>query len=131
LIPKPLGLGTDFSFEGAREQNRGAASMMFEWSPQHIAAVGGAVENGSATMFQRDQPEDLKLATSAQLTELRTSLAIGTFKLYVNGQRLLNLPGRTFARGRGMRLELGGMDDNKAAVYVAKLRIATNSPKPQ
>jgi len=132
LIPKSLGLApSDFAFEGAREQNRGVASMMVEWSTQHLAAVGGATENGSATMFQRDQPEDLMLATSAQLTELRTSFDNGTFKLYVNGQRLVNLPGRTFARGRGIRLELGGQDDDKAAVYVAKLRIATNSPKPQ
>jgi len=132
LIPKPLGIAPDdFAFEAAREQNRGIASMMFEWSSGHIAAVGGAAENGSATMFQRDQPEDLKIATSAQLTELRTSFDNGTFKVYVNGQRLVNLPGRAVGRSRGLRIELGGQDDDKEAVYVAKLRIATNSPKPQ
>ena len=127
LIPKPLGINpADFSFEGARAQNRGIASMMVEWSTQSIMVVGGAEE-----MFQRPQPEDLKLATSATLTELRSGYDNGTFKLYINGQRLVNLPARQFVRTRGIRLEFGGQDDDKEAVYVAKLRIATNSPKPQ
>jgi len=128
LIPKPVGIGgSDFAFEASRETNRGEASMMFEWSAQHLAVVGGT----SSDMFQRDQPEDLKIATSASLTELRTSYDKGTFKLYVNGQRLVNLPGRAVAKVRGLRLEFVGQDDDKVAVYVSKLRVATNSPRPQ
>jgi hypothetical protein len=100
--------------------------MMVEWSTTHIMLVGGADE-----MFQRPMPEDLTISTSAELTEFRTSFDNGTFKLYVNGQRLVNLPSRAFGKPRGIRLELNGQDDDKAAVYVAKLRIATNSPKSQ
>ena len=126
LIPKPYGLNpADLRIEGTMSSNRGPASMQLEWSSQHIMVVGGG------EMFQRDPPEDLKVATDATLTEIRASFDQGTFKLYVNGQRLVNLPGRAFARARGIRIDLGGQDDDKAAVYVSKLRIATNSPKPQ
>ena len=126
LIPKPLGIGgDDFGMEGSREQNRGPASTMLDWQTQHISVYGGGEP------FQRDPPEDIKLATSATLTELRISFDKGTFKFYTNGQRLVNLPGRAFVRTRGIRLEFVGQDDDKQAVYVSKLRLATNSPKPQ
>jgi hypothetical protein len=127
LIPKPLGINPeDFAIEGTRATNRGVGSMMLDWSTQGLEVYGGGAEP-----FQRAQPEDLKATTPSTLTETRISFDNGTIKLYVNGQRLVNLPGRTFARTRGLRIDLGGQDDDKAAVYVAKLRIATNSPKPQ
>ena len=128
LIPKPLGVApTDFNIEGTREPNRGAASLMLEWQTQAIRVIGGA----EGADFQRPQPEDLKATTSANLTEIRFSYDNGAVKLYVNGQRLVNLPNLAFARTRGLRLELGGADDDKEAVYLAKFRLATNSPKPQ
>jgi len=127
LIPKPLGINPeDFAIEGTMATNRGAGSMMMDWSTQGLEVYGGGAEP-----FQRAQPDDLKATTPSMLTEIRISFDNGTIKLYVNGQRLVNLPGRTFARTRGLRIDLGGQDDDKAAVYVAKLRIATNSPKPQ
>jgi len=128
LIPKPLGVApVDFSIEGTRDQNRGEASLMLEWQTQGIMIVGGA----EGASFQRPLPEDLKATTPSELTEIRFSYNDGTLKLYVNGQRLVNLPKLAFARNRGLRLELGGADDDKQAVYLAKFRLATNSPKPQ
>ncbi len=128
LIPKPLGIApSDFAIEGTRETNRGDASLMLEWQTQAIMVVGGA----QGASFQRPQPEDLKATTPSELTEIRISYNDGALKMYVNGQRLVNLPKLAFARNRGLRLELGGADDDKAAVYLAKFRLATNSPKPQ
>ena len=126
LVPKPYGINpADLRLEGTMTSNRGAASMQLEWSTQNMIVVGGG------EMFQKAPPEDLQVAMPSMLTEIRASFDNGTFKLYLNGQRVLNLPERKWARTRGIRIDLGGQDDDKEAVYLAKIRIATNSPKPQ
>ena len=128
LVPKPFGVGPDdLVIEGTMTSDRGPASAQLVWSSQRIEVTGGG------EMFQREPPEDLKVSTPSQLTEIRTSFDNGTLKLYVNGQRVFNLPGRKWARTRGIRIDLGGsgQDEDKESVYVAKIRIATNSPEPQ
>jgi hypothetical protein len=75
-------------------------------------------------------PEDFKVTLPAALTEVTASFDGGTVKLYTNGRRLYTLTDRRFARGRTLRLSLGGQDNEDQAVYLAKLRIATNAPPP-
>ena len=75
-------------------------------------------------------PEDFQVILPAALTEVTASFEGNTVKLYTNGRRLFTLTDRKFARGKTLRLSLGGQDDGDQAVYLAKLRIATNSPRP-
>jgi hypothetical protein len=81
-------------------------------------------------MYQAPMPEDFNVILPAALTEVTASFEGGTVKLYTNGRRLYTLTDRRFARGRTLRLSLGGQDDGDQAVYLAKLRIATNSSRP-
>jgi len=125
LVPKACCNPSDLVFEGTGSSNRGPASMQIEWHPAHLQAVGGG------EMIQVPMPEELKAALPSMLTEVRASFEGGTFKLYTNGQRLMNLPNRKFVRTRSLWVRLGGQDDDKYAVYVSRIRIATNNPKPQ
>ncbi len=122
LVPKACCNPADLAIG---EVNQGAASARFEWYPEGLSVVGGAGE-----MYQAPMPEDFKVILPAALTEVTASFEGGTVKLYTNGRRLYTLTDRRFARGRTLRLSLGGQDDGDQAVYLAKLRIATNSPRP-
>jgi hypothetical protein len=90
-----------------------------------VAAIGGAQENYAAPM-----PEDFKVILPGTPTEVTASFEGSTIKLYTNGKRLYTLTGRQFARGKVLRVFLGAQDDAEQAVYLARLRIATNSPPP-
>ena len=126
LVPKTCCNPSDLEFDGSRAHDRGPASTQLEWNPSSLYVIGGGEP------VQVAMPDELKAAIPAELTEVRASIdAAGTFKVYTNGKRILNLPNRKFAHTRGLWIALGGQDDNKYAVYVAKIRIATNSPKPQ
>jgi len=121
LIPKTCCNPTDLAFEGTPTQDRGPASMMVEWSPENLKAVGGG------EMFQMNMPADLKAVLPGQPSEVRMSVKGTTVVLYTNGQQVFTID-RKFPRGRVLRIHLGGQDDDKYAVYLTKLRLATNSP---
>lgn len=104
------------------EVNQGDASAYLSWSPAGVRAVGGG------ELYQADMPEDLYVVMPAALTEVTMSFEDNTVKLYTNGRRLYTLSDRRFARGNTLRLALGGQGDGDQAVYLASLRIATNSP---
>jgi hypothetical protein len=125
LVPKTCCNPSDLAFEGTASSNRGPASMQVEWNPSHFMVVGG----GETT--QSDMPEDLKAAIPSMLTEVRASFDRGAFKLYTNGKKLVTLANRKFVHTRSLWVALGGQDDDKHAVYVSRIRVATNSPKPQ
>ena len=122
LVPKACCNPADLAIG---EVNQGAASARFEWYPDALGVVGGG---GAA--YQASMPEDFKVILPAALTEVTASFDGDTVRLFTNGRRLFTLPDRRFARGKTLRLSLGGQDDGDHAVYLAKLRIATNAPPP-
>jgi hypothetical protein len=122
LVPKACCNPADLTIG---EVNQGDASAFFSWYPEAVIVNGGASE-----MYQAPMPEDFKVILPAALTEVTASFEGNTVKLYTNGRRLYTLSDRRFARGKTLRLSLGGQADGDQAVYLAKLRIATNSPAP-
>jgi hypothetical protein len=122
LVPKACCNPADLAIG---EVNQGVASARFEWYPDALSVNGGASE-----MYQAPMPEDFKVILPAALTEVTANFDGDTVKLYTNGRRLYTLTDRRFARGGTLRLSLGGQGDGDQAVFLAGLRIATNSPKP-
>jgi hypothetical protein len=112
----------DLMFEGTPRNNRGVASAEVTWHPSRIAVVGGG------EMYQTDVPADLGLTLPGTLSQVNASYDAGTLKLYTNGKRLYTLNDRQFARGRVLRVFLGGQAGAEYAVHLAGLRIASNSP---
>jgi hypothetical protein len=112
----------DLTFEGTPRKDRGVASAEVTWHPSHITVVGGG------EMYQSDVPENLGATLPGTLSLVQASYDAGTLKLYTNGKRLYSLSDRKFARGRVLRVSLGGQDGAEYAVHLAGLRIATNSP---
>lgn len=123
LVPKACCGPADLTLG---EVNQGVASAFLSWQP----GTGVTANGGAAEMYQAPLPEDLQVIIPAALTEVTLSFEGNTIKLYTNGRRLYTLTDRRFARGKTLRLSLGGQDDGDGAVYLAKLRIATNSPPP-
>jgi hypothetical protein len=122
LVPKACCNPADLTLG---EVNQGLASAFLSWFPAGVSANGGA-----ADLYQAPLPEDFQVILPAALTEITVSFEGNTIKLYTNGRRLYTLTDRKFARGKTLRLSLGGQDDGDGAVYLAKLRVATNSPSP-
>ena len=140
LITLPQPLPQDFTLEfdlvpkaccnpadlGIGEVNQGVASAHLEWdSDGQLRAVGGGGE-----LYQAPMPDDFAAALPGVRTQVGVSFQGSTVKLYTNGRRLYTLSDRRFARGRTLRVTLGAQDDADQAMYLAKLRIATNSPPP-
>ena len=123
LVPKTCCNPADLA---VGQVNQGDASAYLSWdSDGYLSANGGAPD-----MYQAPIPEDFAVILPAVLTKVDMSFEGNTIKLYTNGRRLYTLSDRKFARGRTLRLMFGAQDDGDQAEYLAKLRIATNSPKP-
>jgi len=121
IIPKACCNPWDLEMEATPAQDGGSASMVMLWSPDGLQTFGGG--DG----FSRKMPEDLQPLLHGQLSEVRLSVKGTMVAMYTNGQKLWTLD-RKIPRGRVFRVKLGGQDDDKQAVYLTKLRIATNSP---
>ena len=123
LVPKLCCFAPDLSFEGTRTINQDVASAHILWhAGSSLSLVGGAQDN-----YETPMPEDFKTTLPGVLTQVGVSFEGSTVKLYTNGRRLYTLD-RKFARGRVLRVFLGGSDEAKGVVYLAGLRIASNSP---
>ena len=103
--------------EGTPTMNRGVASVQLTWQPAHIMAVGGGGE-----AYQSDMPADLAASTPGNLTQLVWQFSGTTIKHYTNGRRMYTLD-KQFARGRVLRVWLGGADEGPNAVHLAGLRV--------
>lgn len=126
LVPKECCNPQDLSFEGTPMIDQGERSAHILWdSDQALQVIGGAADN-----FETPLPEDFKVILPGVPTEVTASFQGGTIKLYTNGRRLYTLTGRQFARGKVLRVFLGAQNATDQAVYLAKLRIATNAPPP-
>ena len=126
LVPKECCAPQDLSFEGTRAIDQGDFSAHVLWRSTALQVVGGTPNNN----VDLKMPEDLATVLPGELTEIRVSVVGNTLKLYTNGREVLNLSDRKFARTRVLRVFLGGQDDKEQAVYLARLRVATNSPAP-
>jgi hypothetical protein len=123
LVPKTGGPPPDLSIEGTPTINQGVGSAHLLWQADgYLAVIGGAQDN-----YEQPMPEDLKATLPGVLTQVGVSVSGPTVKLYTNGRRLFTLD-RVFARGRVLRVSLGGIDDGPGAVHLARLRIATGAP---
>jgi hypothetical protein len=122
LVPKLSGNPQDLSFEGTRTINQDVASAHFLWQAGGaLSVIGGAPDN-----YETPMPEDFKTTLPGVLTKVGVSFEGSTVKLYTNGRRLYTLD-RKFARGRVFRVFLGGSDGAEGPVYLAGLRIGTNT----
>jgi hypothetical protein len=121
LIPKGCCAPDDIMLEGTPTMNRGIASAQLTWHPERISVVGG-----SADMYQSAMPADLAASTPGNLTRVVVEFSGPTIKLYTNGRRLYTLD-KQFARGRVLRVWLGGADDGLNAVYLAGLRMTAGT----
>jgi hypothetical protein len=121
LVPKTGGPPPDLSIEGTPTINQGVGSAHLLWQADgYLAVIGGAQDN-----YEQPMPEDLRGTLPGVRTQVGVSFTGPTVKLYTNGRRLFTLD-RVFARGRVLRVFLGGVDDVNA-VYLAGLRIATGA----
>ena len=124
VIPKGCCAPDDIMLEGTPTMNRGPASAQLTWHPERISAVGG-----SPDMYQAAMPEDLAAATPGNLTHVVVEFQGTQIKLYTNGRRLYTLD-KQFARGRVLRVWLGGADDGLNAAYLASFRIGLGAASP-
>lgn len=124
LVPKSCCQPEDLAFEGTPTINQGEQSMNFMWSRESLRAVGGG------TSMDVPMPPEIAVMLPAQLTEVRATFQGETFQVWTNGTQVVNWSGRKFPRGRVLRVFLGGQDDRDQAVYLSRLRVATNAPAP-
>jgi hypothetical protein len=119
LIPKACCNPVDLMVEGVISGSRSPVSAQIEWDAEHFAVVGG-----NPVMFQMDMPAVIAAALPSQMTHVAMSVEGETIRGYTNGQRLYTLTGRKFVRGTLLRVSLGGQDDDKYAVHLARVRVA-------
>ncbi|HEX6314102.1 MAG TPA: hypothetical protein VFZ73_04555, partial [Gemmatimonadaceae bacterium] len=120
LVPKICCNPVDLMLAGDISGGRSSKSAQIEWDADHFAVVGGDTE-----MFQMDMPPAV-IATglAGALTKVAFSFEGETIKMYTNGIRVYTLTNRIFARDPVLHISLGGQDDDKYAVYLARVRIA-------
>ena len=121
IIPKQCCNPEDFGVEGTATLSRSSSSAQILWHRNSQSVMGGGPS------FQAATPADLQETTPGQLTTIVISVEGETVKLYTNGRRLYTLTERRFARGRVLRVFLGGQDDDDQAVYLARVRVAAGA----
>ena len=121
IVPKQCCNPEDLMVEGTATMSRSSGSAQLTWSRDGVSVVGGG------PMYQATMPGDLRESLPGQLTSILISVEGETVKLYTNGRRIYTLIERRFARGRVLRVFLGGQDDGDQAVYLARLRVAAGA----
>ena len=114
----------DLMIEGTMSRSRSASSAEIEWMKTSISVIGGG------PMIEKPVPPDLSESLAGALTEIGASFDGTAFTLVTNGTTLYTDASRKFVRGRVIRFTVNGQDEHDNAMYVARLRIATNSPPP-
>lgn len=122
IVPKAGGNPQDLSFEGTSRIDQGTGSAHILWhATGELIVVGGGGDGYDSPM-----PEELKATLPGVLTHVVADFQDNTVRLYTNGRRHYTL-NKTFARGRYLRVFLGGQDDATYAVHLAALRISAGS----
>jgi neutral ceramidase len=123
LVPSCCTL-EDLSFEGTATINQGNGSAHVRWNQTFVAVIGGGGDNYESLMW-----EDMQPTLPGALTKVVAVVQGSTLRLYTNGRRHYTLT-KQFARGRVLRVWLGGVDDQTGAIYLAGLRISAGSAAP-
>ncbi len=122
LVPKLGSNPQDLSFEGTPTINQDDGSAHVLWhATGSLSVIGGGGDN-----YESPMPKALRATLPGVLTHVVADFQGPTIKLYTNGERHYTLD-KQFARGRVLRVFLGGQDDGTEAVYLAGLRISTGS----
>ena len=125
IIPRACNcLPADLMFEGTISRSRSASSAEIEWMKGKLSVIGGGQH------VQEPMSQDLYEALAGNLTEIGASFDGTKFTIVTNGKTLFTDPSRKFVRGRSIRFTVVGQDEHENAMYIARLRIATNSPPP-
>jgi len=125
VIPRAcMCMPADLMFEGTMSRSRSAVSAEVEWMKGKLSVIGGG------PMIQQPMPADLTESLAGALTEVAASFDGTSFTMFTNGKPLFNDANRKFVRGRVLRFTVAGQNEYENAMYVARLRIATNSPPP-
>jgi hypothetical protein len=119
LIPKACCNPVDLMVEGVISGSRSSVSAQLEWDSDHFAVVGG-----NPDMFQMDMPPAIAATLPGVPVQVALSFDDETIRMYTNGKRVYSLSDRKFVRGRVLRVFLGGTDDDRQAVYLARMRVA-------
>jgi hypothetical protein len=122
LIPKQCCNPQDIAIEGTSVGHSNPGSSQITWHRNRVTVIGGG------DSFAADMPDVLANATPGMPTVVTVVMQGPTLKLYTNGRRLYTLSDRKFVRAQKLWIWLGGQDDNKYAVYVARIRVVDNAP---
>ena len=94
-----------------------------EWFKDGLALVGGGTGKGDIKA-----PEGLAESVQGTLVHVGAVFDGSNFKLYTNETEVVSQE-RKFSRSRYLRITLGGNgEDQEAAVYLARVRVATGAP---
>lgn len=137
IIPLPEALPAKFTVEldVINRRSKGVAANTFElaghrdlndrththvgWGHNGLSIDGGGVQAMWAQAKDADVERYVGKPGSFRI------LADGSvLKLYVDEKRLANIPNAGFQRGRALALRLQARDDEDAAVYVTRIRVA-------
>jgi hypothetical protein len=124
LVPRAIGSAEDLAFEGTATLSESSNSAHVFWG-----AVAQRV-SGGGPVYQSTTPGDIADASRSQLTRIVVTVEGETLKLYTNGRRLYTLTERRFARGRVLRVFLGGQNEDDQAVYLAGIRVLAGIVTP-
>ena len=129
IVPKDGGPQPDLALEGTPEINRSAGSAHLLWmgdaSFGYVSVIGGSADN-----YEFPMPDDLRVTLPMSLARVGVSVQGGTIAFFTNGRQLYSVAA-TFARGRVLRVTLGGekVDDaTNRPVYLARVRVAASAP---
>lgn len=113
----------EIAFEGTPTFNRGPESANVLFYRTDISVLGGR-EAGHAYI---KIPADIAVELKGQPAEFQADVNGTTVTLYANGRLISRVPDVKFARGRVLRIFLGGHDTDLNAVHLSRMRIADAS----
>lgn len=118
LATTPLISGL-LAFEGGRELDRGDKSAEVSWAPSGAFIIGGGQHMGTSA---KPIPEEVQAAIVRGVTHIRVLMDESYFKMYMNEQRLYNIPELPFLRAPDIRMLVIGSEENPT--FITGIRIA-------
>ncbi|MDX2059854.1 MAG: hypothetical protein SFV24_18740 [Gemmatimonadales bacterium] len=119
------GAGYQVAFEGGPVRGVGPASALVGWSKNGVSVEEGGIGR-SEIRFSADVEAEL----IGQRVSVQVMMTGTQFKLFTNGRQNFNIPNLAFRRAAALRIEVGGNDGAAAAVYLAKIQLATGPALP-
>jgi hypothetical protein len=107
------------AFEGGRELDRGDQSAEVSWAPNSSFIIGGGQNVSTST---RRIPEADRAAIVGGVTHIRVLMDESYFKMYMNEQRLYNIPELPFRRAPEIRMLVIGTEEHPT--FITGIRLA-------